>query len=584
MPTNTFLTRQQKRYKMDGVFPLDANSIDIDEGLGRLLIYLRTGGRQINFTDKAVFRSDAGDGDTPAAVVSAVLGSHTARLTGFASPERQALISKWFESNFALSVQRRKNKTGQPTMSGLRPLHSVAIKLFNPRVKRGDRYWSDFLYNAISPDFVLYAQPDSLFRGFFELGVDRQGECDLRIDEDALNRLANSGRLDVELLFLLRLTEPFEVDRFSTKKEDAVPKPSFLCPEQIELLGRDLQLLFLYREHVPRRELISYMTTLLVFHTALYFMQVVKMTNAMVASGIVPASRGNLPGVGTAKTHAPFDLNLFCDMANGHNLTVKNLAERCHVALFREVEDYFRSAYYMKKLEEFASPTLSSDQKSQQGKAYAQMLLSGFRKDKNLDGHFNRDISEILLNSADQDTERPNEEVERIIEVCKKRGLNKLETFVEILTFFQYPTLRDQHRKLMSSLCGLDLERGFLAGRGRAKRRFVIGNELLEVLIQLAVLEQRQSDAKFQTHPIPIRQFVDWLGGRYGLLVDRLSLQGDEPEDEQVNRALAGNFEALKVRLRQLGFFTDLADASNSQVISPRFPISDGEIPLANVS
>ena len=65
---------------------------------------------------------------------------------------------------------------------------------------------------------------------------------------------------------------------------------------------------------------------------------------------------------------------------------------------------------------------------------------------------------------------------------------------------------------------------------------------------------------------------MDWLAGRYGLLIDRLG-EG-YPEDEHANRGLAANFDALKTRLRQLGFFTDLADASNSQVIVPRFPIA----------
>jgi hypothetical protein len=36
---------------------------------------------------------------------------------------------------------------------------------------------------------------------------------------------------------------------------------------------------------------------------------------------------------------------------------------------------------------------------------------------------------------------------------------------------------------------------------------------------------------------------------------------------------LNNNYEALKNRLRQLGFYTDLSDASNSQVIKPRFKI-----------
>ena len=44
--------------------------------------------------------------------------------------------------------------------------------------------------------------------------------------------------------------------------------------------------------------------------------------------------------------------------------------------------------------------------------------------------------------------------------------------------------------------------------------------------------------------------------------------------DPEVARALENNYTALKDRLRQLGFFTDLSDASISQVIRPRFPIN----------
>ena len=95
-------------------------------------------------------------------------------------------------------------------------------------------------------------------------------------------------------------------------------------------------------------------------------------------------------------------------------------------------------------------------------------------------------------------------------------------------------------------------------------------------MIQLAVLEHRKSDNKWQSRPVPIRQFVDWVGGRYGLLIDTLGPSA--VENEETNRALAMNYEALKTRLRQTGFFTDLADASNSQVILPRFAITGEEL------
>jgi hypothetical protein len=366
--------------------------------------------------------------------------------------------------------------------------------------------------------------------------------------------------------------EPFPADKYGTKPTDQVPDFDFICPEQIELMLQDLRLLFFYRGCVPRRELINYMLALMVFHAALYFFQVVRITNHMVKHGDLPPPRGEVPRAGEGRSHTPFELDFFCDMTNGHDSVVDDLAKQRYIQHFKEVEQYFKSAYYMKKLDEFAGSYLTPDQKQKRGREYVRLLLKGFRRHQHLEGYFARDIQHVREAGYDDESDEYNPEVERLIAVCNERGLNKLETFVEILYRFQYGTLRDQHRKLIAGLCGTELDRGFMQGRGRAKRKYTIGNELLEVLIQLAVLEHRESDDTWQSRPIPIRDFVDWLKGRYGLLIDTLGPA--VPESEKTNRALAANFEALKTRLRQLGFFTDLSDASNSQVIMPRFPIA----------
>jgi hypothetical protein len=564
---------------MDAILPLDANNLDVEEAISRLFVYLRTGGRPIVRTDNPVFTKDTEDAETPRAVIDAILASDGHHIGGVTDEERRELIATWLESHFALMARRGKSKGGDYRMSGLRPLHFCVIKLFNPRVNRQDRYLSDFLFNVFQNDEVLYRNPDSLFKQFFGLGVKFHGDKELRVDEPKLTELANAKKLDIELLFLLRLTEPFEVDKFSTRKEDVVSTHSFLCSEQIEMLRRDLQLLFMYREFIPRRELINYMTTLMVFHIALYFFQIVKIVNHASEKKSLPDGRGTLPEPGAARTHAPFDLNIFCDLSNGHDPVAKDLSERCFIDLFKEVETYFRSAYTFRKLEEFASSYLDPKQRQQKGRDYIKVLLDGFLKHPDLNGHFNRDIQSVVEASRDEETGEVDPDLQRVLDICNQRGLNKLQTFVEILLHFQYGTLREQHRKLISGLCGVDQERGFIAGKGRAKRRFVLGNELIEVLIQLAVLRKRASDGKFETRPVPIREFVDWLAGRYGILVDRLNVEtGVKDEREHINRALTKNYDALKTRLRQLGFFTDLADASNSQVIAPRFKITHGEI------
>jgi hypothetical protein len=62
------------------------------------------------------------------------------------------------------------------------------------------------------------------------------------------------------------------------------------------------------------------------------------------------------------------------------------------------------------------------------------------------------------------------------------------------------------------------------------------------------------------------------------------SLGPGQKDDERTNRALAANLLALKTRLRQLGFFTDLSDASNSQAIIPRFQIAGLQDELPNAA
>jgi hypothetical protein len=571
----TLLTRTQKLFKMDALYPIDANNIDVDEALSRLFIYLRTGGRQITKTENPVFL-EGPDAETPKAVIDVALEENPTKLIIGDDPERKALLTSWFESHFTLMSRRGKAKGGEYRMSGLRPLHFGVIKLFNPQVKRQDRYLSDFYYNALKDDPELTTNPDSLLRQFFGVGVRNYGESDFKIDEQALSQMAEKKQLDIELLFMLRIIEPYEADMFGNRPQDQVPSFAFLCHEQIDLLRQDLKLLFLYKNHIPRRELINYMSTLMVFHAAQYFYQVVRIANYMVKHGALPPCRGELPRPGEARSHAPFAMDFFCDMTQGHSSQVDELSKRRFIEHFREIEQYFRSAFYMKKLEEFAGPYLTSQQKSLKGREYIELLLKGFKSHPDQPGFFARDLQTIRENGKDSETDELNPEVERIIDICNQRKLSKLDTFVEILYHFQYTTLREQHRKLLAGLCGSDLDRGFMAGRGRTRRKYVLGNELLEVLIQLAVLGQRASDGKWQSQPITIEKFVDWLAGRYGILIDRLG--PGAPDDEQTNRALATNLNALKTRLRQLGFFTDLSDASNSQVIAPRFQITGEEL------
>lgn len=111
-------------------------------------------------------------------------------------------------------------------------------------------------------------------------------------------------------------------------------------------------------------------------------------------------------------------------------------------------------------------------------------------------------------------------------------------------------------------------------GRGK-RRKHVLGNQRLEILVQLSVVGANKH-GQFVTQPITVANFVKWLRDRYGILIDTTGEDDDSPD---VARALEVNYGALKDRLRQLGFFTDLSDASISQVIN--LPVLDPKYPGA---
>src|SRR5208282_2824757 len=121
--------------------------------------------------------------------------------------------------------------------------------------------------------------------------------------------------------------------------------------------------------------------------------------------------------------------------------------------------------------------------------------------------------------------------------------LDPLDAYAEILLQKTFKTRSRNHKAMMGSLCGLNREDGFLYGGRGKKRKYVLGNQLLELLVQLAVVDYRSG--KFCTRPIVISEFVTWLKQRYGILIDTTGEVVDSPE---IARALELNYAALKSR------------------------------------
>lgn len=535
------LDKKHKAFRFPKAMPIDANNVSFEQAFARLLVLVRTKGLPITTTTKATLH--------PEDLVE-IISQDKEHFQGIKDdPQRKRLLEHWLASDFTTCVKEGRGHAGEARIASMKPIHMSTIKLLDPRIRSQDRDVSVFLYNIFRDSSLLDAES---FLPFLTLGTTDFGEHDLKIHEP------EAKSLDIEALFLLRLLEHFKVDMADRKKK--VVTHEFLCPAQKQLIVNDTARLLVYKQTIPRRELIQYLMMLLSFHTALYCIKSFSLVNGIVETKKFRCSRckgikgDSLNELSTCNYHP----DIFVDLTNGQNETCDELAKDNVARHYATMYRYFRSHYKLAKLDEFA--------RTFPGYAGALDELVKFMGHKDVDAFFRLKLSEV---TRIEDGEEQDPEIQAIVDL----KLPPFDAYVEILTQKTFKTRMRNHKALMASLCGLNHDDGFLHGGRGQKRKYVVGNQLLELLVQLAVVDarSRHGQVEFYTKPITITDFVKWLGNRYGLLIDTTKTPNDSPE---VARALEANYSALKDRLRQLGFFTDLSDASISQVIRPRFPIN----------
>ena len=353
---------------------------------------------------------------------------------------------------------------------------------------------------------------------------------------------------------MLRLLEHFKTDLPDNRRP--VKAHVFLCPAQQQLLINDTARLLVYKDVIPRRELVQYLISLFSFHAALYCMRSFSLILKLVETKNIAArnAKGLRPTHFTSSVNVSIMPEFLLTSQTVRTRPATRLAKRNVAKHYGVMFRYFRAQYILKKLDEFAQTFPGYHGTVEEAIAFA--------GHKDLDGYFRTRLAEVtkVEDEAEQDPE-----IRAILDL----KLAPLDAYAEILLQKTFKTRSRNHKALMASLCGLNRDDGFLHGGRGKKRKYVLGNQLLELLVQLAVVGRKPG--RFVTEPITVSDFVSWIRTRYGILIDSTGEENDSPD---IARALEVNYTALKDRLRQLGFFTDLSDASISQVIKPRFPIT----------
>ncbi|RCK72643.1 MAG: hypothetical protein IGBAC_0454 [Ignavibacteriae bacterium] len=531
------LDKKQKAFRYFPVMPIEANSLNFERAIIRLLVLLYTKGKVIAQTSK--------DTLYPENLVELVKYNKTS-FEGVDDPLRERLMKNWIVADYATTVVEGKGRKGRTRVAHIKPLHLSTIKLYDPRIKSHDREISTFLYNVFKGSSI--ASDSDFLMSYLLEGTKRFGEYDLKVDEEKFDGL------DIETQFLLRLLENFKVDKPSTGVK-LVQNYNFICEAQRKQILTDTLKVLVYKNSVPRRELFNYLTIIFRFHTAVFSMKTYKQIISLVNNKKLHC--GLCKSIQNEKDfdklgRCDFQPKIFVDLTLGQDKICDTLAKKSTENNYNEMYRYFKAHYKLAKLAEFAKIRGINEPNIED--------LLEF--EKHSDGYFEVKLGEII---TDEDL-RGDPDIQEILNL----NISPLDKYIEVLCNDKsnWKNLVNRHKKFMSAICSMNNDDGFLQG-GRGKRRkYVLGNLLLEVLVQLAVVS---ADARgFKTQPITIVSFVEWLKNRYGIYINEWPEDNDSPE---IAKALNNNYEALKNRLRQLGFYTDLSDASNSQVIKPRFKI-----------
>ncbi|ESQ03803.1 hypothetical protein B590_16234 [Streptomyces sp. PVA_94-07] len=557
------LRRRDTEFKHLGVSYLDFKRVQMDRVLTGFLMRLNHNG----LTSRMVRRNDLSVTEFAGEFTDAL---HSDRFQGFA--DHPDMAQRWVETQLLDMVNR-----GKPTqaVAGLRPLHGLTYKFrnyYHSRPYGADAQLYEMLRHARGPYGGLALDQ---IRKFFFTGLDTTSSVS-----------AQAAPIDVETQAVLHLNSQVKADSPHSVKGWYSAAP--LCVGQADLLADDVVRLLSLKDLLPRITMVEYLKILFAFHLALGQLKTMKLLPQAVARSAMDPSCGHdrcpaTAGAPDPLVGCPFRVGLFVDVSGVPGTPAAALAEHSAEHWLHRIPDFVRAAYTVRKLDEFAEHLVGQgkEKRPSQGQFTVPELLrfGTDAYDTSRNEFFSSRLTSIL---DDTPVSQQPEEVQPLLE--EAMGLDPFERYLELLMAYRG---RYHHKYIVDTIDALLLKNrpgAVIAQPHRGRRRFILDSALLEVLVQVALLRvnPRGGSSSYTHHTVSLRldEFLDLLRSRYGLHVDRLPTgDGFEPAGLEEEAALRVNTEAFTTRMREIGFYDDLSDAYLTQVITPRFTITeDGQV------
>lgn len=435
-------------------------------------------------------------------------------------------VEDWLRSNLVDMIFR--GNVVKEKVASLRPMHLMSFRVQNRKICR-DYNSADQLYIMLkSCPEVLQGLKTYLCQGW----------------DTNTNSIVNNAKMDVDTAGVLMLTQKLTEKRALNTIFD---KTTPFLTKQTELFNDDIRRLLVYQNHLPRTVFIEYLRILCGLHLALYTLKLIYMLPKCIEEG---------------SRDIEDDWSMIVDLSDNLASPLAPYAVNDLVRLTNNYREYVRSTYIFNIIQQ----RLINAGKDYGTDSTLAAIKAGINKS---DGFYESRYSDIRNSYIDN--------IEEFDEMMQY--FDSEDYFGKYLYLLEKSNLGNSQLKFLTryiDACAMKNTNSMLLADGRSRRnprRGAIGSKLLETLVQILVLES-QTDGTFTTQSLSIEELVEKIRSRYGLVIDGINDPRFADADVELNAAFASNMAALKNKLRQIGFYTDLSDACILQKIHPRYNIN----------
>jgi hypothetical protein len=481
---------------------------------------------------------------------------------GFADERDQALLDGWLRSCVVDMGAVGRAKTGEQ-MLAVAPLTLAAYRAGLPKERTRHRGIDDVVFRLLLAEMGARAGTGTASSALAQLRelVTRTVGRGLAIGPGPKWEplLEDPGRLDIGALLAFRFVEGFQMG--DAREVEALSPDSPLPGVAADLGATLLAHLRTYGERLPVPALMSSFAALMALGVFAFSLRADHAARELLRTGERPADLTDGPA-------PPSPLELYCDFTGDLGSESDRMSRRCVERDLDRVRLAFRDRMTFVVVEQ-ALPRIAGEADRRDGLSQPDRLvqLAELRGHRRVESYAEGRLDDLLADAgASGEATEPELEFLRRLQAADTSEVDKLLDVMQHVN--QEPAIRNAV-KWFWSVGGLEKPYGLLRGSVRSRRswRYAPGDELLTALLLAVFVEP---DGVSSRRSMPLRELLDALRHRFGILVDRPPAFLDGAE---ARAAATANLEAFTRRLQLLGCFDSLSDDFSVRVV--RHPLGD---------